>query len=276
MVELNDIEMKEVDPSNGSNPTNTTTISKDDKKDANTLTLDDIKEQVRTIEKAVSSKEPRYILRVLRGLASTRKRLNEDVIRRLILFYYGSNSSEREILLGFAQSISQPIDVDMEKASHSPAPSTSEKQSVSRPQTSRARAASLPEVDLYIHLIVLLYLIDRNSLKSALDCAKRLVDKTSVLNRRTLDLLSAKCYFYYARIFELNNMLDTIRPFLHSRLRTATLRNDFEGTAVLINLLLRNYLHYNLYSQAQKLVLKSVFPDHASNNEWARYHYYLG
>jgi 26S proteasome regulatory subunit N3 len=64
--------------------------------------------------------------------------------------------------------------------------------------------------------------------------------------------------------------------FLHSRLRTATLRNDFEGTAVLINLLLRNYLHYNLYSQAQKLVLKSVFPDHASNNEWARYLYYLG
>ena len=67
----------------------------------------DIKEQVRTIEKAVNSKEPRYILRVLRGLASTRKRLNEDIIRRLILFYYGSNSSEREVLLGFAQSVSQ-------------------------------------------------------------------------------------------------------------------------------------------------------------------------
>ena len=64
--------------------------------------------------------------------------------------------------------------------------------------------------------------------------------------------------------------------FLHGRLRTATLRNDFEGTAVLINLLLRNYLHYNLYSQAQKLVLRSVFPDHASNNEWARYLYYVG
>ena len=126
------------------------------------------------------------------------------------------------------------MDVDMEKATHSPAPAANEKQSVSRPPTSRTRAASLPEVDLYIHLIVLLYLIDRNSLKSvnircrrrqrelssnasrrpfqALDCAKRLVDKTSVLNRRTLDLLSAKCYFYYARIFELNNMLDSIRP----------------------------------------------------------------
>jgi hypothetical protein len=37
MVELHEIEMKEVDPSN---PTNTTTTSKDEKKDANTLTLD--------------------------------------------------------------------------------------------------------------------------------------------------------------------------------------------------------------------------------------------
>lgn len=67
----------------------------------------DIKEQVRTIEKAVTSKEPRYILRVLRALASTRKRLNEEVIRRLIVFYYGLNSTEREVLLGFVQSASQ-------------------------------------------------------------------------------------------------------------------------------------------------------------------------
>ncbi|CAF4779273.1 unnamed protein product, partial [Rotaria socialis] len=128
----------------------------------------------------------------------------------LVCFYYGSNTSEREILLGFIQPVSQSMDVDTGKT-NTPV-TTNEKQLISRPQTSRARAVALPEVDLYIHLIVLLHLIDRNSLKSALDCAKRLVDKTSVLNRRTLDLLAAKCYFYYARIFELNNMLDTIRP----------------------------------------------------------------
>jgi hypothetical protein len=69
--------------------------------------ITDIKEQVRTIEKAVNAKESRFILRVLRGLASTRKRLNENVIRRLILFYYGPNTSEREILLGYAHSVSQ-------------------------------------------------------------------------------------------------------------------------------------------------------------------------
>lgn len=70
---------------------------------------------MRTIEKAVNSKEPRYILRVLRGLASTRKRLNDDVIRRLILFYYGVNSTEREVLLGFAQSVHQVYFLSLNK-----------------------------------------------------------------------------------------------------------------------------------------------------------------
>ena len=51
----------------------------------------------------------------------------------------------------------------MEKPS-TPA-ATGEKQTTSRPQTSRTRAVAIPEVDLYIHLIVLLYLIDRNALK---------------------------------------------------------------------------------------------------------------
>ena len=64
--------------------------------------------------------------------------------------------------------------------------------------------------------------------------------------------------------------------FLHAKLRTATLRHNDEAQATLLNLLLRNYLHYNLYDQADKLVAKSTFPDQASNHEWARYLYYLG
>ena len=63
-------------------------------------------------------------------------------------------------------------------------------------------------------------------------------------------------------------LVASCRATLHACLRTATLRNDFEGQAVLINCLLRNYLHYNLYNQADKLVLKSTFPEQASNNEW--------
>ncbi len=64
--------------------------------------------------------------------------------------------------------------------------------------------------------------------------------------------------------------------FLHRRLRTCTLKSDHEGQAVILNCLLRNYLHYALYDQADKLVSKCQFPATASNNEWARYLYYLG
>jgi len=91
-----------------------------------------------------------------------------------------------------------------------------------------------------------------------------------------LDLIAARCYFYYSRSYELDQKLDQIRQFLHARLRTATLRNDYEGQAVLINCLLRNYIHYNLYDQADRLVSKSTYPEMASNNEWARYLFYLG
>ncbi|KAL1124254.1 hypothetical protein AAG570_002024 [Ranatra chinensis] len=134
----------------------------------------------------------------------------------------------------------------------------------------------LPEVDAYLHLLVLVKLIDSGKYRDAVKCSDLLMSKVTSQNRRTLDLLTAKCYFYHCRAYELTDSLDKIRGFLHARLRTATLRNDFEGQAVLINCLLRNYLHYSLYDQADKLVSKSIYPETASNNEWARFLYYLG
>ncbi len=50
----------------------------------------------------------------------------------------------------------------------------------------------------------------------------------------------------------------------------------FLKQATILNLLLRNYLHYNLVEQADKLVLKTTFPEEASNNQFARYMFYLG
>ena len=58
--------------------------------------------------------------------------------------------------------------------------------------------------------------------------------------------------------------------------RTAALRHDDDTQASLINRLLRNYLHYNLYDQADKLVSKTTFPSSAGNPQFARYHYFLG
>lgn len=227
----------------------------DSKRDADLQSLQEIREHARQIEKAVTNKENRFIMRVLRCLPNTRRKLNGVVLRSLITQIYPP--SERESLLAFVEEATGEID----------SPQT---------RTRSATKSPVPEVDAYINLLILVRLVDTTKLEEALRCSQALMTKITSTNRRSIDFIAAKCYFYYSRVAELTNKLDSIRSFLHARLRTATLRNDFEGQAVLINCLLRNYLHYSLYDQADKLVSKCVFPETASNNEWARYLYYLG
>jgi len=248
-----DVEMKSAD--------SPATDTEEPKPDTDLLTIEDIKEHARHIEKGATTKEPRFVLRVLRTLMSTRKKLNGNVLRRVIHGFYTQSAKERESLLSF---IEEPMESDGPGVSM-------------RIRTGKgAIPPLLPEMDVYIHLLILLHLLDQEKNEQAVKCSDLLMQKLLSQGRRTLDLLAAKCYFYHSRSYELTGQLAKTRSFFHSRLRTATLRNDFEGQAVLLNCLLRNYLHYNLYDQADKLVSKSVFPESASNNEWARFLFYLG
>lgn len=225
--------------------------------DADVLAVQEIREHARQIEKAITSKEPRFILRVLRSLPNTRRKTNPGVLRSLANQIYPVGTERNQILVFVEELSAGQSELDVPRA---------------RPATK----SPIPEVDAYFHLLALVKLLDNQKLEKAMQCSEALMNKIVSQNRRTLDLIAAKSYFYHSRVAELTNKLDSIRGFLHARLRTATLRNDFEGQAVIINCLLRNYLHYSLYDQADKLVNKSVFPETASNNECARFLYYLG
>ena len=107
-------------------------------------------------------------------------------------------------------------------------------------------------------------------------CAESLVGKVISNTRRTMDIIAGRCYFFYARAYEVNGKLSSIRRFMLARLRTATLRQDEEGQAHLINSLLRSYIQDNLYDQAEKLVGKLTYPEYVHNNQLARFQYYLG
>lgn len=257
-----DVEMKDVSsPSESSETKEKDEKTEEVKKDPELLTLEDIRDHVRHIEKSVSAKEPRFLARVMRSLVTTRRKLVPRVLRRLLNSYYTAQQAQRRELLQFL-----PEDTEANTALAG-----------FRPRSSKQSTLPLmPEIDAYLHLLVLIYLIDSKQLTQAITCADLLMNKIVPQNRRSLDMLAAKCYFYYSRSYELNDKISTIRGFLHARLRTATLRSDFEGQAVLLNLLLRNYLGSNLFEQADKLVSKSSFPDSATNNEWARFLYYLG
>lgn len=241
-----DVEMKDVEK----------TEEVEEGKDADLLTLEDIREQIRHIEKSVSTKEPRFMSRALRALVTIRRKLNHNVLCKSVNAFISPSSVRKEPLFGF-------LDEPMESSENS-----------TRPKS--GKVSFLPETEIYTHLLVLLYLIDNEKCSEALKCSDMLMDRVTSYNRRTLDMLAAKCYFYHVRIYELTNQLDKVRVFLHARLRTCTLRSDHEGQATLQNLLLRNYLYFSLYDQADKLVSKSTFPESASNNEWARFLYYLG
>jgi 26S proteasome regulatory subunit N3 len=136
----------------------------------------------------------------------------------------------------------------------------------------------LPEIDIYLHLLVQIYLLDQKNLETGASFSTELVQIIHSLNRRTLDSLAAKVYFYYSRVHELlpPPAITEIRPQLLASLRTATLRKDIDTQATLITLLLRNYLQTSHITQADHLVSKTLFPESAANNLIARYQYYLG
>ncbi|KAF7641776.1 hypothetical protein LDENG_00272450 [Lucifuga dentata] len=249
--ETQDVEMPEEEAANAAKPP----------RELDTLTLEDIKEHVKQIEKAVSGKEPRFVLRALRALPSTSRRLNSNVLHKAIAGFYTNNMAAKDFLLGFLE---EPMDIVEHEVQF-------------RPRTGKAASAPLlPEVEAYLQLLLVVHLTNNKRYTEAQKVSDDVLQKIGSQNRRALDLIAAKCYYYHARVYEFLNQLDTIRSFLHTRLRTATLRHDADGQAVLLNLLLRNYLQFNLYDQAEKLVSKSVFPELANNNEWARYLYYTG
>lgn len=66
----------------------------------------DIREHVKQIEKAVSGKEPRFVLRALRALPSTSRRLNANVLHKALNGFFTSNASTRDFLLGFLEEVS--------------------------------------------------------------------------------------------------------------------------------------------------------------------------
>lgn len=133
-------------------------------------------------------------------------------------------------------------------------------------------------IEMYIGLLELLYLLDSDKIAPGRSLADYLVKRIAELNMRTLDPLAAKVYFYYSRFYELAGpgLYSEVRHALLSAYRSRSLRCDEESQAVLVNLLLRNYIHHNLYDQAEKFVSKITFPAHADNNQVARYMYYLG
>ena len=82
-------------------PTEETKEEETPKKDPATLTLEDVREHCRLLERSVVSKESRFAVRVMRGLPATRKKLTTPILKRIISGFYTHSAAERDTLLGY-------------------------------------------------------------------------------------------------------------------------------------------------------------------------------
>ncbi|XWS25942.1 hypothetical protein CRYUN_Cryun27aG0110600 [Craigia yunnanensis] len=134
-----------------------------------------------------------------------------------------------------------------------------------------------PELEIYCYLLVLLFLIDqKKKYNEAKACSTASINRLKSLNRRTLDVLASRLYFYYSYSYELTGDLAEIRGNLLGLHRIAMPHHDELGQETILNLLLRNYLHCNLYDQAEKLRSKAPRFEAHSNQQFCRYLFYLG
>lgn len=81
-----------------------------------------------------------------------------------------------------------------------------------RPRTGKAAATPLiPEAEAYLQLLLVVYLTNNKRYTEAQKVSDELLQKIGPQNRRALDLVAAKCYYYHSRVYEFLNQLDTVR-----------------------------------------------------------------
>lgn len=212
-----------------------------------------------SLHKAAANFDNRYVSKVFRELGTLRRKISSDCspLAAAIVKTYGPEGAMSSRLLAFL-----PRDI----VATAKASAEAHEESADE---------SLPEITAYLHLLVQLYLLDTNALPQLAELSQIIVALLKSYNRRSLDFILAKLWFYIARSAELHDALVAIRPELLSALRTATLRHDDQTTASLITLLLRNYLKSHDISQAANLCEKITFPANAGVALAARYYYYM-
>ena len=134
----------------------------------------------------------------------------------------------------------------------------------------------LPEVEVLCALVTILLLLDGGHAVGAHAVCSWTVDRVVSLKRRSLDSLGAKVFFYYSLSAEKAGLAASARPKLLALHRTSVLRQDEAAQEVLVNCLLRNYLHFNQVEAAEQLRAKLVWPERHSHAQLVRYLFYLG
>ncbi|KAI8259459.1 putative 26S proteasome regulatory subunit rpn3 [Colletotrichum sp. SAR 10_77] len=262
----------------------------DEGKDEAEVTVDpvvqavaDIKSNFALLDRAVVLFDARFTLRALRSISTIRKRLTPDIIAQAIVETFpatvASGNVAKQLLIAIGRE-----NVPLGRSSGPEMEVDSEPAKTAKNGQKKEAKEIIPEIDIFLGILIQVHLYDSKQFQLGADFSKQLTDRIHNLNRRTLDSLSAKVYFYYSMFCENlapqpsspQSPIVAIRPTLLAALRTAVLRKDIDTQASVIVLLLRSHLLTSHIAQADLLVSHTQFPENAANNQVARFLYYLG
>ncbi|KAL1884127.1 hypothetical protein VTK73DRAFT_6796 [Phialemonium thermophilum] len=246
-------------------------------------TINDIKANFALLDRAVALFDARFTLRALRSISALRKRLTPDIISQVISETYLSSSAWEHVARRLLAAIGKQ-DVSLGRQPSSEMEVDSESKPSTKNGSKKESKDPIPEVDVFLGILIQVYLFDSRQYRQGAELSQYLAERVRLLNRRTLDSLAAKVYFYFSLFCEQldppgpssQSATASLRPTLLAALRTAVLRKDIDTQAAVIVLLLRNYLSTSHIAQADLLVSHTQFPENAANNQVARFLYYLG
>lgn len=233
------------------------------------------------LDRAVALFDARFSLRALRSVSSIRKRLSPEILNEVINKTFPATTASGNVAKQLLNGIGETSDVSMAGTGSDV---DGEAKASAKNGSKAASKEVIPEVDLFLGILIQVHLFDTKQFQRGAEFSNYLSDRIRTLNRRTLDSLSAKVYFYYSLFCENiaplppspQSPIVALRPTLLAALRTAVLRKDIDIQASVIVLLLRNYLLMSHINQADLLVSHTQFPENAANNQVARFLYYLG
>ncbi|MCD7456479.1 26S proteasome non-ATPase regulatory subunit 3 [Datura stramonium] len=219
--------------------------------------LQHLKEIASLIENGAYTSEVRKIYRAMRLTMKLRRKLKASVLSAFLKYALAPGSEVHARLSSYLPQDRHDIQVDVEM------PATEAKHLV-------------PELVIYCYLLVLIFLIDQNKYNEAKACSSESIVRLKIMNSITADVLASRLYFYYSFSYELAGDLAEIRGNLLALYRRETVNHNKLSQETLLNLLLRNYLHYNLYDQAEKFRSKAHHFEALSNQQFCRYLFYQG
>jgi 26S proteasome regulatory subunit N3 len=270
-----DVEMKDAEKDGEKKKEEEKKEKKEEKpKDPKQILLELIALNLRTIHAATAAGDSRVMGRIVRSFAQLRRTLTTEVLVALLEEFVDASRPFKATFLEMAT-----IGGDVEMAAPAEAAPAKEGEPAVEKKKIETKFPQFakpypPEFEAYALLLVIIRLSDQKQREK--EAANIFVPWLKTFNRRTLDFFTTRAYFYMSMAYERSGELEQLRAELLAAYRTACLRHDVMGQATLMNLVLRNYLAYNLYEQALKFVKKTEFPESRPNAQYARYLFYIG